>query len=114
MLASDKPLNVELAGAITNSHSGDGASRYTNMTVATPKSESLRTSGSENLAATRLVVKICVKIAHTPTHAKKLPIRASLKLNRWIRNSQKKEMKNPKPMLKRNVVRKMVRRSGIA
>jgi hypothetical protein len=27
-------------------------------------------------------VKICVKIAHTPTHAKKLPIRASLKLNR--------------------------------
>ena len=59
-------------------------------------------------------MKICVKIAHTPTHAKKLPIRASLKLKRWIRNSPKNEMKNPKPMLKRNDVRKIVRRSGIA
>ena len=79
---------------------------YANITHATPSSEILSTCRSLNFAATRRVVKICVKMAHRPTHAKKLPMRASLKLKRLIRNSPKNEMKNPKPALKKNDVRK--------
>src|SRR5262249_23632853 len=85
MFASDSPLKVELMGAIRNSQIGDGDSRYAVITADTPNSVIRSTCGSEKRAATRRVVKVCVKMAHTPTHAKKLPIRASLKLKRWIR-----------------------------
>src|SRR6185295_7197947 len=114
MFASDRPLNVELLGAIRNSQMGDGARRYAHITHATPSSEIFSTCGSLNFAATLRVVTICVKMAHMPTHAKKLPMRASLKLKRLIRNRPKNEMKNPKPALKKNDVRKIVRSSGIA
>src|SRR5215831_20853433 len=58
MFASDKPLNVELIGAIRNSHIGEGAARYANITSDTPSSEIRSTCGSVNRAATRLVVTI--------------------------------------------------------
>ena len=81
MFARDRPLNVELKGANATSQSGDGASRYASITIDTPSSVTFRTCASENFAATRRVVTSCVKMAQRPTHAKKLPIRASLKPN---------------------------------
>src|SRR5947207_8666576 len=71
MFASESPLNVELIGAMRNSHSGDGAARYANITHATPSSENFRTCGSLNFAATRRVVTIWVNIAQTPTQDRK-------------------------------------------
>ena len=64
--------------------------------AATRRAASLfSTCGSENFAATRRVVTICVKMAQRPTHAKKLPMRASLKPNRWIRNSAEERDEEP-------------------
>ena len=78
MFASDSPLNVELMGAMRSSQTGDGAMRYANITAETPSSDTFNTWASENLTATLRVVTSCVKMAQTPTHAKKLPMRASL------------------------------------